>query len=622
MPIFSGDDPGENVKAFATSSELQTGLKARSDYGLDQLSSRELLHAARDGRVMQSVRGLEDPSRSVGSFSEVVRGSTLSLSQQQKLQEIWTQARINGRDFGQDLKVLVPLLEQRPDLLEQLHGVATSNNLFGIRKASVSAASFEAMRREFLVEVLRGAANPHLLAQGETSTCTACKALSTSSAANIVALSCGIAINGMATTAGGDQVTLGRSSSDFQSRLVPYAERVSGTSLKGDGGFTRSVESVTSRLPSFGMALVYAGLMEMQGGDVTSEQGQYCRDYTQMCRSISGFETACAGPNAKIVVDRDGRAVMTGGAGTREVSQLEYLNRTLERVSNDAAAHTSLTQGSDTGHSRGVLVDLKWTDVNAAPGGTRRHGRHFLLATGVVQDAGGEQWYRLENPIGDYVEGKTSSGSAERFYAPGTELGDKKSIWWKTGENGVVYVRKDVMEKNLVTLMVQYDERYEAGKGMPVRLLGSLEQQKATYNAPVDWVVPARRYADPTQSSSGASTKEGKAPAAEEEKKKTLAELALEQQAQARTKVEEHEDPTFVAALRRYRRDEEKIIKEYDDQQSLAERPKEQSGNYSSFFSNVTANPGTVVAVGPATPPPPPMESPLERAKREGRGAA
>lgn len=618
MPIFSGDDPGENVKAVtAASSELQTGLKARSDYGLELLSSKSLLQAAHEGRVMQSVRGLEDASRSVGSFSEVVRGSRLSHTQQERLQEVWTQARIQGRDFGQDLKVLVPLLEQRPDLLEQLHVVATSDNLFGMRKGSVSAAAFEAMRREFLVEVIRGAANPQLLAQGETSTCTACKALSASSAANILALSCGLAVNGTAMTAGGDRVNLGRSSSDLNGRLVPYAERVSGTSLKGDGGFTRSVESVTSRLPSFGMALVYAGLMEMQGGDVTSENGQYCRDYTQMCRSISGFETACAGPNAKIVVDRDGRAVTSSGAGTREISQLEYLNRTLDRVRSDAAAHSSLTQGSDTGHSRGVLVDLKWTDVNAEPGGTRRHGRHFLLATGVVQDAGGEQWYRLENPIGDYVQGKTSSGSAERFYAPGTELGDKRSVWWKSGENGVVYVRKDVMEKNLVTLMVQYDERYVAGQSGPVRLLGTLEQQKATYDKPVDWVVPGRRHVDTTQSSSGTSTKEHKAPA-EEEKKQTLAELALEQQAQARTKVQEHEDPTFIAALRRYRRDEEKIIKEYDDQQSLAEKPKERSGSYAAFFSNVTSNPATPVAAGPATPPPPPMESPLERAQRKG----
>ncbi|MFN5062648.1 MAG: hypothetical protein ACK5GN_07360 [Pseudomonadota bacterium] len=621
MPIFSGDDPSENVKV-ATASELQTGLKARPDYGLDLLSTKVPLQAAHEGRIIHSVRGLEDPSRSVGSFSEVVRGSNLTTSQQEKLQEVWAQARVNGRDIGQDLKVLAPLLEQRPDILEHLHVVATSDNLFGIRKGSVSAASFEAMRREFLVEVLRGAANPQLLAQGETSTCTACKALSASSATNILELSCGIAINGRATTVGGDQVSLGTSASDFQSRLVPYAERVSGTSLKGDGGFTRSVDSVTSRLPSFGMALVYAGLMEMQGGDVTSENGQYCRDYTQMCRSISGLETACAGSNAKILVDRDGRAVTTNGAGVREVSQLEYLNRTLDRVRNDAAAHSSLTQGSDTGHSRGVLVDLKWTDVNAEPGGTRRHGRHFLLATGVVQDAGGEQWYRLENPIGDYVQGKTSSGSAERFYPPGTELGEKSKIWWKTGENGVVYVRKDVFEKNLMTVMVQYDERYVAGQSGPVRLLGTLEQQKATFDAPVDWIVPAPRNIETAQSPN-TLTKVDKL-TQEEEKKKTLAELALEQQAYARTKGQDQQnEPTFMAVVGRYQKEETKILRDYDEQQNSAERPKKPSDNYyASFTAGVTSRPLVLAEVASATPPPPPQVSPQELEEQRKRQRA
>ena len=167
-------------------------------------------------------------------------------------------------------------------------------------------------------------------------------------------------------------------------------------------------------------------------------------------------------------------------------------------VGRDQDAREALTQGSDQGHSRGVLVDMKWTDINPDKDGTRRHGRHFLLATGVVND-GGQEWYRLENPIGDYIKGKGSAGTLERSYAPGTVLGEKNSVWWKAGENGIVYVRKDVMEKNLVTVMVQYDTQYNASMEKPVTLLGTLKTQGTTYDAPIDFIRPTPRKVEPEQ---------------------------------------------------------------------------------------------------------------------------
>ena len=587
--------------------DAATSLRARSDigYGASLLGGAELSRAT-EGKVITSIRGLDDPSRSVATFSEVVRGSDLSHDQQQKLEEVWKQARIQGRDVGVDLKALVPLLEQNPELLDKLHTVATSNNLFGIAKGNVSPRAFETLRSEFLVEVVRGAVDPKLLAQGETSTCTACKALSNTSAENILRISCDLAVHGQATTKADDHLRLGINPADFRTRLVPYAERVSGMNLQGNGEHTRPVSDITSRFPSFGMSLVYASLMEMQGGAVTSEEGQFCRDYTYMCRSLSGYDTACAGPEAKILVDVSGKAVTSAGAGVKEVSQLQYLDQTLARVGRDQDAREALTQGSDQGHSRGVLVDMKWTDINPDKDGTRRHGRHFLLATGVVND-GGQEWYRLENPIGDYIKGKGSAGTLERSYAPGTVLGEKNSVWWKAGENGIVYVRKDVMEKNLVTVMVQYDTQYNASMEKPVTLLGTLKTQGTTYDAPIDFIRPTPRKVEPEQQKASESSR--KALPEEEDKKKTLAELALEQQIVKRAKDQNADDMDVnLTRARQGKKDEKEIISEYDEQQDRGVKEKgDANDNYASFFSSATPNQSQS-----PTPPPAPTVSPAE----------
>jgi len=346
--------------------------------------------------------------------------------------------------------------------------------------------------------------------------------------------------------------------------------------------------------------------MEMQGGDVTSEEGQFCRDYTSMCRSLSGYDTACAGREAKILVDTSGKAVTAAGAGVKEVSQLQYLDQTLARVGRDEDVREALTQGSDQGHSRGVLVDMKWTDVNPDAGGTRRHGRHFLLATGVVSE-GGQEWYRLENPIGDYIEGKGSAGTLERCYAPGTVLGEKNSVWWKAGENGIVYVRKDVMEKNLMTVMVQYDTQYNASMEKPVTLLGTLKPQGTTYDAPIDFIVPTLRQVEPEQQKASEGSRKV---LPEEEDRKTLAELALEQQIEKRAKGQSAAEDMDVNLnrARQGKKDEKAILSQYDEQQDgVGENRGDAKDKYASFFSSSPTTPAQWQA---PTPPPPPRESP------------
>jgi hypothetical protein len=241
-------------------SPVATGLRASSDYS--SLSSVRGFQ----GRSISSARGLEDLTRSTTTAASIYRDSALSSDQKTQVDILWSRAQISGQNFGLDIKQLVPLFEQRPDLLNKLHAIANAETLFGIAKKDVSPKAFEAMRAEFLVEAIRGSVNPALLAQGETSTCTACKALSATSAENILNLSCSLALNATAKTIGGDTVKLGTDLTDYKERLIPYAERVSGLSLQGDGNLSRRVDSINTRLPSFGMSLVYGALLEMKGG--------------------------------------------------------------------------------------------------------------------------------------------------------------------------------------------------------------------------------------------------------------------------------------------------------------------------------------------------------------------
>jgi hypothetical protein len=223
----------------------------------------------------------------------------------------------------------------------------------------------------------------------------------------------------------------------------------------------------------------------------------------------------------------------------------------------------------------------------------------------VVSD-GGQEWYRLENPIGDYIKGKGSAGTLERSYAPGTVLGEKNSVWWKAGENGIVYVRKDVMEKNLVTVMVQYDTQYNASMEKPVTLLGTLKTQGTTYDAPIDFIRPTPRKVEPEQQK--ASEDSRKALPEEEDKKKTLAELALEQQIVKRAKDQNAEEVDVVIRARQSKKDEKAILFEYDEQQDRGVKEKSDANdNYASFFSSSTPSQSQS-----PTPPPPPTVSPAE----------
>lgn len=605
--------------------ELSVGLRASNDN--PSILTRFSLSPSSHGRALLSARGLEDKSRSVPTFCNVVRGSTLSPEQCSKLETVWQKARIDGEDFGADIKQLIPVLQQSPGLIEKLHDVATATSLFGVSKGIevgkdkriVSDRAFEVMRSEFLVELLREAVSPSSSVQGETMTCTSAKAFSNTSAKNILDKACDLALRTATKTAGYEDVSLGKGRNDLLTRLVPYAEEESGTSLSGNGQSTRSVETVSARLPSFGMAMVRAAFYEMYAGDVTSEYGQTYDQYTKMCRSVAGFERAALLQGGKVHVDQTtGRPLLKETESTRAVGQVEYLQLALQRIANDSVVKDIVQQGSDQGHARGVEVDAHWNDLGTPPGSQVRHGRHFLSATGLVDGQVGwpgqtnEKWYRLENPIGSYVQQDGAAGEKPRFHAAGSVLGDPngKSMWGVAGEEGIIYVRQDVLEKHLVAVQVQFDERYDARNGAsPVRLLGP---QKMDYESPIPFLAPTPRPIDLSalphkmHNSSGQVT---------EQDRETLAGVALAQQAEERHRKrqkegdnQENEPSHYIAAVRHYKKQETEILGEYDNQQnSTREPPKNNRQSHLHFTLTV---PFASAAATSATPPPPPTRSP------------
>ncbi len=587
-----------------------TGLKATSDF------SRWAASPISQGKAVVSARGLEDLSRATATPEAVTREAEgLSAVQKEQLKVVWQKAQLNGQNFGVDLKTLVPLFERKPEILDMLHSVATKDTLFTISKSEISTKAFETMRSEFLVEVIRGAVNPTILAQGETSTCTACKAISATSAENILKLSCSLALNGAAQTIGGDTVRLGTDRVDFLNRLLPYGQKVAGVDLQGDGTLNRKVGSINSRLPSLGMALVYAGLLEMKGGKATSEKGQFCASYTEMCCSLAGRDMPCALSGATISVNKSGQIVDNGEQGAKELTRVQYLDQKLAEISKNPQAKSILDQGMDKGNERGVLVDIKWTDVNPPPGAPRRHGRHFLLATALVE-RNGEMYYRLENPLGDYVDHSSKSGGVAHYFKPGVKQGDPKSISWlsggtpeqENGDVGICYVKKSDFEKNLMALIVPTDKSYHAGSGKGVTLLGAPREVQSHQEVPVIFLTPTER----PLFGSDSKQVETKVPQ-EQEQRKSLAELALEYKLEGMSK-----QPPNVASSRSIKAPDEEVLRNHDQLAEAIEEELRRARSSKDFLPRNKVTQTLAERLGnqteaSATPPPPPPGAPPSR---------
>lgn len=400
------------------------------------------VHSSRGAHTLDSIRGIQEDRRQ--SLDSVVRWSSFGREHRAELSQIWVKARLDPKmDQGQDLKALLPLLEKHPELLEKLHAIATSDRLFGKTRTPENAVSFDRMRSEFLAELIRGAVDSRAITQGPGPMCTAASMLKALPPEELLRLGAGFALDGTVATRGGKEMVM---RPQFLSRA--------------DDGSNADIEDIRCRRPSAGMLMMLDGVIELGVPDVTQQGGSYWWQYTDAWRNLRGCETACAARDAKIEVNRlTGEATRDAGITTTSMSQMEYLLQKLERS------------------NRGVLIDTEWDHSRSGTGSDSMHARHMLRAVGLER-RGGATFVVCENPIGDFVDtAKSSRGHAE-FFAPGTVLGHKDKFWFETGEQGVVYIRQDVLSAHLQNILVDYGDAYTFVKGhetAPLKL-GTLDK--------------------------------------------------------------------------------------------------------------------------------------------------
>jgi hypothetical protein len=387
--------------------------------------------------------------------------------QREQLQKVWLEARLDGRDCGKALKQIVPLLENDPTLLDKLHTVATATWLFNQELTPENRAEFEKMRREFLFELVQGAANSRNITQGPGSLCTATSQLKALPQAELLRLGCDYATAGYAVTRGGEALVM-------QDRFVERARAASSGVLA----------DVRCRRPSAGMLMLIDGVMELEVANVTTQVGSYWWQYTDAQRNLRGAETICAGEGARINVNSQGRPVLSPAEATAQVSPFGYMMQALPRFERGEGDQASIPdQVFGAGRTNGIVFDTRWNHGSAGTGMSSMHGRHMLKAIGVSQLSDGHEYVVCENPIGDFVNRLASREGHAEFVAPGTILGDRNSFWFKTGQDGVVYIRKDVLESHLKTVLVDLDVPYNYLDGGQVLSLGNLSTAGAMVDA-------------------------------------------------------------------------------------------------------------------------------------------
>jgi hypothetical protein len=449
----------ESTYSGSNTADAGQSLFKRRQSALDQTGPR----LSQPGRQLLSVRGLSDPSRSTNlCYSRVVQ-FLANDAQAKQLEAVFHVAQLDGFNLGRDLEKLIPLFKKSPELLESLDKVSQANQLFGISAQNCSPEKFDLMKREFLFELIRSSVCSGLLNQGETSTCPTAVLRGMQSAKSKIACACDLALTGKAVMADGTKVVF-----SVAERFIRNAEKVSGIKLDDTNGYSRSLGSVTARMPSFFMALVNATIHEQfDDNQINVEDGYDLRSVAKLAGAVSGKKAVCWCP-------------APGDEKNRLVSHI------YDQI-NQISSIDELSGGIDTDNPAGVgvAVAMHWCDVQAGKNGQVLHGKHCLRAIGF-KSIDNDTYVVLSNPIGDYVDvaGSKREGIT-RFHAPGTTLGDNKDITWIVGDKpGEVYIKRDVFEHNLIAA-VTFDENIVGQLGKDTLVIGTGADASS-----VDYIVP------------------------------------------------------------------------------------------------------------------------------------
>jgi hypothetical protein len=406
---------------------------------------------ARDSKALALV--LDDPSlQSNPAFAEAY--VELSSIYREELKQLWLVARLDpALDRGGELSKLLtqfcqdPSLKAHPELISQLYSIATAESLFGLTRDQYQqrGIDFNKIRREFLVDIIRGAISSDNITQGKEPLCTVGVASKLLSKAEFLRLVTSYALDGRVTTASGAEMHVWP---QFIDRAYAASEAALG--------------DVKCARRSAGMLTVLYGMTQL--GDsaenpsrplVERQQGLYWHQYTLAVEKLLGEQVACAHRTAHgITIDSEtGYALPEGStASTKQVDVFGYLEEQLAR-------------------GRTVFIDTRFNFSSNNVSSGSQHCRHALAAE-RIEMRDGQRWFRCSNPIGDFVDTSKSGHNHAEFFPAGTILGDRRGFWFETAENGDILVRADVLQRNLQTVLVQYGTPFVHEPGVRPQFIG------------------------------------------------------------------------------------------------------------------------------------------------------
>jgi hypothetical protein len=392
--------------------------------------------------------------------------------------QLYTSAKIDlNTNRGLEVQEFVKLFEtggplaDHPELFNRVCSVATATTLFGqTRGESIDAEQFDKMRREFLVDLLRGAISSDYITQGREPLCTATSALKLVSPSEYLRLGTDLALHGRATTASGAEMRLHEG---FFDRAQRNANNLS--------------QRVFCGQPSAGSLMVLYSVMQLGDEQVNPavpiierQRGLYWHQYARAVENLTGQRHACAAANANdIPCDQASNAAgrAAGAQGIHMSSTPEYVEAQL-RAGKPVFIHTYFNAAS------------RENSVG------RAHSEHAMVAEAVVRADGriikddSQLWVRCSNPTGDLFKTERDAQGRPIEFAAGSKLGDPAGYWFIAGENGDIFVRQDVFNEHLYSVLVEYDEKYIHQPGDKVQLLGTLVEAERLHQFYVPIVPP------------------------------------------------------------------------------------------------------------------------------------
>ncbi len=487
----------------------------KSDKALVEFSS-DVERNALKARVREAVRGIA-PEVSL-SVDQLKRSSSFIRSHGDEFKVLLDATRSvePSASRGAELLNFAKLFESggalanKPELFAKICQIASASELFGKTRAELGDQAFDKLKNEFLADIVRNCVDSDNIIQGREPLCTGTSAVKLLSAAEYARLATDMALKGEATTQSGAKLELYNSFFDRAQKSsagvhgnVFCAQPSSGSLMLLYSVMQLGDESIDPNL-SFEQRRFMAPLIERQSG---ASWHQYAR----ATEKLTGKKFAAAAAAAQdILCDaKTGAAVRDSSAGpTVSLTTSEYVKKQLES-------------------GKKVFIHT-YFNAHASDGAVgTAHSEHAMVAEGLEVDRlTGQTWVRCSNPIGDFYKKNRGADAQPEAYEVGALLGDANGYWFKVAENGDILVQKEVFDRQLYSILVQYDESYTFTYGDQVKQFGGLDRDEGLHQ--FMWVDEApQRIDEPRQKTVAPLVREEPKKRIEEPQKSSASEDAV-----------------------------------------------------------------------------------------------